>query len=102
MQRRDYLEQLIERIAAAVARVVGLAREGRHEEAERALDEAWTTALGFRRADVQRLDPGTLRAMLGARASPAAELVRAEAEVAEARGDAAAAASLRALAARLR
>lgn len=48
MQRQDYLERLIEKVAAAVASVIGLVREKRFDEAERALDEAWTSAIGFR------------------------------------------------------
>ena len=34
MQKRDYFERMIEQIAAAVAKVTGLARDAKLEEAE--------------------------------------------------------------------
>jgi hypothetical protein len=102
MQRRDYIERMIAQIAAAIARAVGLARAHQIEEAERTLDEAWTSGLGFRRADAARLDDTTLRMLLGAKAEHAAALFEGEAEVAEARGDAQAAAQARSRAAAMR
>jgi hypothetical protein len=85
MQQRDYLERLIEQIAAFLARIVGLTRAGKHEEAEREIDNGWT-ALGFRRADAHRLDDATLRMMLGPKLALAIELLSAEADLHEARG----------------
>jgi hypothetical protein len=92
MQRRDYLERMIEQLAAAIAQAIGLARAQRAEEAEQVLADAWTSGLGFRRADAARLDDTTLRMLLGAKAEQAAALFDAEAEIAEARGDSSAAA----------
>jgi hypothetical protein len=87
MQRRDYLERMIEQLVAAIARIAGLAREQRFEEAEHGLEEAWKTSVGFRRADAARLDDMTLKMLLGDKARLAAALFDAEADVAEARGD---------------
>jgi hypothetical protein len=94
MQRRDYLEKMIEQLAAAIAQLMGLAREQRFEEAEQALDAAWSSAVAFRRADAARLDDATLRMLLGAKVSLAASLFEAEAGLADARGDAARAVAL--------
>jgi hypothetical protein len=95
VQQRDYIERLIERIAAAIAAILRAAAAGAFEEAERDLDGAWT-ALGLRRSDVLRLDDGTVRALLGAKTELAARLLDAQATVEEARGAHALAATLRA------
>jgi hypothetical protein len=95
VQQRDYIERLIERIAAAIAAILGAAGAGAFEEADRDLEGAWS-ALGFRRSDVLRLDDGTVRALLGAKAELAARLLDAQATVEEARGAHALAATLRA------
>jgi hypothetical protein len=95
MQKRDYLERMIEQLAAAIAHVLGLAGERRFAEAERELEQAWSSAVGFRREDAARLDDTTLRMLLGAKAELAAQLFEAEAALAEARGDEGLAASRR-------
>lgn len=95
MQRRDYLERLIEQIVAAIARIAGLVREARFEDAERELDATWSSAIGFRRKDAMRLDAATLRTLLGAKAELAAKLLEAEAELESARGVIGAAEALR-------
>ena len=86
MQSRDYFERMIQSLATAVARITGLTAEGKWDEAERALDEEWSSALAFRRGDVARLDGATLRSLFGAKAVHAATLVDAEAALDEARG----------------
>ena len=95
MQKRDYFERMIEQIAAAVACAAGVAHGGRPEEAERAIDDAWFGGLGLRKSDAMRLDVGTLRALLGAKAEFGARLLEAQGEVEEARGDGAAARAAR-------
>ncbi len=85
MQQRDYIERLIQRVAAAVARILDLASSERIDEAERELDQVWTS-LGIRRADLPRLDDVTLVVLLGAKAPLAVELLRAEAAIERARG----------------
>ncbi len=102
MQRQDYIERLIQQIAAAVARALGAARNGHPDDAQRELEATWSGVLGLRRGDVDRVDEATLRALLGAKKEPAAALLEAEAEVRQSKGDDVGAARLRALAARLR
>jgi hypothetical protein len=94
VQQRDYIERLIERIAAAIAAILGAAAAGRLDEADRELDGAWS-ALGLRKSDALRLDDGTVRALLGPKAELAARLLDAQATVEEARGAQALAAALR-------
>jgi hypothetical protein len=100
--KQDYIERMIAQIAEAIGRVLGLARSGRSEEAQREIDAAWAGVIGLRRADLERLDDATLRALVGAKAEAAAALLDAEATVREAASDAAAATRLRTLAAGLR
>jgi len=102
MQRQDYIERMIQQVAAAIARALGMAQRGRSDEARHELDAAWSGALGLRRGDVERFDDATLRMLLAGRIEPAAALLDAEAEVRRAAGDAAAAERLRAVAGRLR
>lgn len=102
MQSRDYFERMIQSLATAVARITGLTAEGKWDEAERALDEEWSSALAFRRGDVARLDGATLRSLFGAKAVHAATLVDAEAALDEARGKPNHAEALRKKAAALR
>lgn len=102
MQKRDYFERMIEQIAAAVAKVTGLARDAKLEEAEVELDAAWSAGLNFKRRDADRLDDATLKMLLGPKATLVASLFDAEAALEEARGDGAKAAKLRARAVTLR
>ncbi len=95
MQQRGYVEHLMEEIVSATARIADLTGEGKLADAERELDAAWTSTLGFRRADAARLDEGTLRVLLGAKATCAAKLLAAESAIEEARGNTAAAKTLR-------
>jgi hypothetical protein len=95
VQQRDYLERMIEQLAAAVARAAGLARDGKADEAVHELDEAWTTALGMREKDALRLDDSTLRMMLGAKTDVVVTLLQARADVEASRGADALAAALR-------
>jgi hypothetical protein len=101
MQQRDYIERLIQQIAAFVARILGFANEGRIRQAEDELDAAWT-ALGLRRADAMLLDDATLRMLLGAKAAVAADLFDAQAALDEVRGATASAEELRRRAVALR
>lgn len=88
MQRDDYFERMVQQIAAAIARALGLAKAGQVDDAQRELDAAWSGVVGMRRADVMRLDATTLRALLGPKAAAAASLLDAQAELNEARGEA--------------
>lgn len=102
MQQRDYIQRLIEQLAAVVANILGFAKEGRVAEADRLIEDAWTSNLGLRRADAERLDDGTLKMMLGEKVALAAALFEVGAAVEAARGDEARAATLRRRAENLR
>jgi hypothetical protein len=101
MQQRDYIERLIQQIAAFIARILGAARSGDVQEAESAMDDAWRT-LGLRRNDALLLDDATLRMLLGNKAAVAADLFEAQAAFEEARTNFEAADDLRRRAAVLR
>jgi hypothetical protein len=101
MQQRDYIERLIEQIAAFVARIAGAARNGDPQEAEQALDAAWG-ALGLRWRDAMRLDEATLRMLLGGRAALGADLLDAQAALEDIRSNAKLADELRSRATVLR
>ncbi|MBK6697952.1 MAG: hypothetical protein IPG50_38050 [Myxococcales bacterium] len=88
MQQRDYLQRLIEQVAATVARALGAAKDGQAEEALRILDEAWLANIGMRRSDAVRLDGATLQLMLGDKTPLAARLFEAQALIEDGRGDA--------------
>ena len=101
MQSRDYIERLIQQMAAFIARIVGAAQKGDAQEAEEALEAAWG-ALGLRRRDALRLDDATVRMLLGAKTALAADLFEAQASLEETRGASALADELRTRAAALR
>lgn len=101
MQQRDYIQRLIEQIAGTIARIMGFAGQQKFEDAERELDGAWSS-IGFRRADAETLDDGTLRILLGPKVELAARLLDAEADVEIARGNHARADVLRRRASSLR
>jgi hypothetical protein len=102
MQRQDYIERMIQQVAAAIGRALGMAQSGRPEDAQHELDATWSGVLGIRRSDVERLDEATLRMLLNGKLEPAAALLDAEADLLQARGDDALAARVRGLAGRLR
>jgi hypothetical protein len=102
MQRQDYIERMIAQMAAAIARVLGLAKSGQPEEAQRELAATWSNVVGLRRTDVDRLDEATLRTLLGDKRLAAAALLEAEADVKRSQGDLQSASRLAALATTLR
>jgi hypothetical protein len=101
MIKRDYLERMIEEMAAIAARALGLAREERHVEAQRELDAAYPT-VGLSALVLDRLDPASIRLMAGDRTAALIELLDADAALAVQRGDDARAKRRRALASTLR
>jgi hypothetical protein len=102
MQRQDYIERMIVQVAAAVARIMGFEASGQPEQAERELTATWSSVFGLRRSDLERLDAGTLCALLGEKRIAAAQLLEAEADWKRSRGDVEDAARLTGLAERLR
>jgi hypothetical protein len=102
MQRQDYVERMIQQVAAAIGRALGASQSGQPEEALRELHATCARVLGVRRGDIERVDEATLRALLHGKVEPAAALVDAEADIREAQGDAASADRMRDLALRFR
>jgi hypothetical protein len=86
MQREDYLERMLSKIAEAIGRILGFAKSAQPEEADREIASTWSSVLGFRRADLERLDAGTLRALLGPKREAALALINAEVELRRAQG----------------
>lgn len=87
MQKRDYLEDQIQQIAAAIARMMGLHSAEQTEAFEEELDAAWRTLTGLRRSDLDRLTPGTVVALLRPKREATRMLLEAELKV-RANGDA--------------
>lgn len=83
MIREDFLLRLIQQLAEVIGRAMGLARTGKTEEAERALDEAANTHVGMPRAMLEKLPPAEIARLLGAEKSMVvAALLDAEADIA--------------------
>ncbi len=72
---------MIRQVAQAVGRALGFARSGQAELAREEIRSTWASALTLRREDVMRLDPATLRAMLGPKIELAVMLLEAEVEL---------------------
>jgi hypothetical protein len=102
LQQHDYIERMIAQVAAAIARAMGFAKSAQPEQAEREVAATWSGVIGLRRRDLDRLDPATLRALLGEKRLAAATLLEAEADIERSQGDLEAAARLISLATRLR
>jgi hypothetical protein len=87
MQQSDYIERLIRQVAQAIAAALGLAHAGDPQRALEDLDATWSSAIGLRRADLERLDAKSLRAILGPKCEAAVRLLEAAATLQETRGD---------------
>jgi hypothetical protein len=86
MLKRDYIERLTKRLAEAVAKMLGLVKDGLGEEAEELMAEAYATHLGLPRGLLDSLDEASRRSVLAGRPQIAAHLLRAEAELRMAQG----------------
>jgi hypothetical protein len=84
--KRDYLERLTKRLAEAVAKMLGLVKDGLGEEAEELMAETYATHLGLSRQLLDSLDDASRRQILAGRPEIAAHLLRAEAELRVAQG----------------
>lgn len=100
MIRKDWLERLIEQLAAVVRKAFGLAQQGDVDGALRLFEDLYRS-LGVGRETLETVDPATLQTMLGDRAEPVALILTAEADVLAAAGREAEAKRLLSLAARL-
>lgn len=86
MIKRDYLERLVEELAALTAKALGLARETRNEEARREI-EAGYSLVGVPALVIERLDAASIRMMAGEKTEALIKLLEADAAVSELRGD---------------
>ncbi|HEX3201258.1 MAG TPA: DUF6483 family protein [Actinomycetes bacterium] len=88
MYQRDYLMRQIEQVGQMLARILGLAKGGRGDEALALFDQAYASLLGVGSRVVAVLDDGQLVDMLTSGANPdmrrvsmALELLKAEADL---------------------
>ena len=91
MFERDYVMRAVKQVAQALARVLGLRQQNKHEEADRELDELYRGLVPFDRELLDVLDPTTLASMIRdpERVAAICELLAFEADTAEQRGEAA-------------
>jgi hypothetical protein len=89
MNRKDYIERLIEQFAQALARILKARQEARYEDALGLIREAARTALGMEYGPLTRVDAASTARMLGdpERVGVLGRLVAQEAEVLQARGE---------------
>lgn len=88
MLRDDFLMRLITRIGDLIARAIRLAKQGKHDEATRSIEDAYKNELGMPRAMLDRLDAATAARTLGGEKSVVlAALLDAEAQLAQLAGD---------------
>ncbi|MGZ3421553.1 MAG: hypothetical protein ACXWUG_10875 [Polyangiales bacterium] len=88
MLRDDFLMRMIRRLGDLIGRAMGLAKKGRHDEAEIAIVEIYKTEVGVPRDMLDRLDPKTVASTLGSEKSMiVAALLDAEAQLAKLAGN---------------
>ena len=82
MIKDDFLMRMIRQLAEVIARIAGLAKEGRSHEAERALEEACGSFVGMPKSMIDKLDPETIAKTFGPeKAMVIAALLDAEASL---------------------
>lgn len=88
--QRDYIMRLIEQFAQVLARLTGLRKAGKLDEAQKLVDETANGIFGSLRAMIDQVDASTAAGLLGAREKIAvyAALTAEGAEIAQSRGDA--------------
>ncbi len=95
--RRDYIMRLIEQFVEVLARIVGLRKSGKLDDAEKLVRETADGFFGSLRSMLDSVDASTAANLLGTKERIAvyAALTNEEAEIAAARGDARKAATRR-------
>jgi hypothetical protein len=63
--RQDYIERMIQKLAEAIARALGLARAGKGEEGIELLEDAVASGLGMPLPMLVKLTPETLLSLFG-------------------------------------
>lgn len=88
--RRDYIMRLIEQFAQVLARIMGLRKEGKLDEAQDLVNETADGIFGTLRAMIDKVDSSSAAGLLGSREKIAvyASLTAEDAEIAALRGDA--------------
>ncbi len=101
--RQDYILRLIEEMVRVLAAVLGLRKQGRHDEAIAAIESASSSLAGIDLRLFEAIDPGVLAAQMGdaARMRIVARLLLERAEVERDRGNGEASAAWRGRAVRL-
>jgi len=80
--RKDYIERLIEKLAHAIARALGIARSGRPDEGIAVVEDAIASGFGMPLPMLLKLTPATVSSLFGPeRARLLAEALRAHAEM---------------------
>jgi len=65
MLRDDFLMRTIRQLAEVIARIAGLRKEGKHDEATAALEAAYHSHVGMPKAMIDKLDAATVAATFG-------------------------------------
>lgn len=88
--RRDYILRLIEQFAQALARIIGLRKSGKLDEAQKLANETADGIFGSLRLMIDQVDASTAGGLLGTREKIAvyAALTAEEAEITALKGDA--------------
>jgi hypothetical protein len=87
--RRDYIMRLIEQFAQVLARIMGLRKEGKLDEAQQLVNETAEGIFGSLRSMIDKVDASTAAGLLGVheKVTVYAALTAEEAEIAAMRGD---------------
>jgi len=81
VQRQDYIERMIQQLAHAIASALGIAQAGDVQRAKEDLRATWSSVVGVRREDLERVDAATAHALLGDRHELAMRLLEAQAHL---------------------
>jgi hypothetical protein len=80
--RQDYIERMIQKLAETIARALGLARSGQHDEGIALVEDAIASGFGLPLSMLLGLTPDTVRSLIGAPRVPALiEALRAYTEM---------------------
>ena len=80
--RQDYIERMIQKLAETIARALGIARSGQHEEGIALVEDAVASGFGLPLSMLLGLTPDTVRSLIGEAKVPAlVEALRAYTEM---------------------
>ncbi|HWP07006.1 MAG TPA: hypothetical protein VNN72_14735 [Polyangiaceae bacterium] len=85
--RQDYIERMIQKLAETIARALGIARSGQHEEGLTLVEDAVASGFGLPLSMLLGLTPETVRSLIGEERVPAlVEALRAYIEMSKLAG----------------